>query len=422
MLQVKYFYYPIHIKEYLQNRIKETPELNEDRHLDKMLYILHLLYWSKYQYPTYYPSRGVTINTLILKRTISEPKYYTLLKALVHWKLIVKLSDSYQPDKYSKTYKLHKDIEELQVCKNQHQPRRADSWLNKMMKKFVPIEQPANIEEYQLNIISQLTFSPQLNQYVKDNYPGINLADENSLINVPIPKQLIGLFTLLDNDYYSMRRPFNHSRFYSNIVSLKRPFRPFLMLHGKHLQQLDIKNAQIFLGYFFISEYIQTQSEGTITEAEYPEDVLLFKAFGIAGGFYEYLALQVGWNIEEPEEREKFKKEFFKFVWYAELAWYAKNHKLNIAFRKCFPTVAAIIEEIKKPDHKVFPVQLQDLEAKIMLDIVGKELMKRNILFLTIHDAVLVNNDKDCDTAKQVMEDAFKTEFGIVPTIDKKKF
>jgi hypothetical protein len=56
-----------------------------------------------------------------------------------------------------------------------------------------------------------------------------------------------------------------------------------------------------------------------------------------------------------------------------------------------------------------------------MFDIVYKELMKLNIQFLTIHDAILVNNDKDCNTAMQVIADAFQTEFGIVPAIDVKK-
>ena len=57
-----------------------------------------------------------------------------------------------------------------------------------------------------------------------------------------------------------------------------------------------------------------------------------------------------------------------------------------------------------------------------MLDMVGKELMKRNILFLTIHDAVLVSSDEDCDTTKQLIADAFQTQFGAVPAIDVKKY
>ena len=57
-----------------------------------------------------------------------------------------------------------------------------------------------------------------------------------------------------------------------------------------------------------------------------------------------------------------------------------------------------------------------------MLDIVGKQLMELDIQFLTIHDAVLVNNDMDCNTAKQLIADAFQQEFGIVPTIDVKKY
>jgi hypothetical protein len=54
--------------------------------------------------------------------------------------------------------------------------------------------------------------------------------------------------------------------------------------------------------------------------------------------------------------------------------------------------------------------------------MVDRKLMRQNILFLTIHDAILVNNDKDCDTAKQVIANAFQAEFGIVPAIDIKVY
>src|SRR3954451_23974166 len=104
MLPVKYFYYPIHLKEYIINQIKETPELNEERHLDKLLYILHKLYHSRSQNKEYYNSRGVRLNSRVLKDTTGEPNYNPLLKALVRWNLLEKLSDSYQTDKYSKTY------------------------------------------------------------------------------------------------------------------------------------------------------------------------------------------------------------------------------------------------------------------------------------------------------------------------------
>jgi hypothetical protein len=57
---------------------------------------------------------------------------------------------------------------------------------------------------------------------------------------------------------------------------------------------------------------------------------------------------------------------------------------------------------------------LQDLETKVMLDTIGKALMQMNMAYLHVHYAILVNNDKDCDTVMQVMADAFQAEFGIV--------
>jgi hypothetical protein len=56
----------------------------------------------------------------------------------------------------------------------------------------------------------------------------------------------------------------------------------------------------------------------------------------------------------------------------------------------------------------------------VMLDIAGKRMMQMKISFLTIHDVILVNNEKDCDTLKQVISDAFQGEFGIVPAMKEK--
>ena len=78
------------------------------------------------------------------------------------------------------------------------------------------------------------------------------------------------------------------------------------------------------------------------------------------------------------------------------------------------------ISYVKQPNCNIFVERPQDLEAKVMLDRIGKELMKPNILFLTIHDAVLVNNDEDCNTVQLLLPDAFQTKFGIAPSIKRK--
>jgi hypothetical protein len=58
------------------------------------------------------------------------------------------------------------------------------------------------------------------------------------------------------------------------------------------------------------------------------------------------------------------------------------------------------------------------MEAEIMFDVIGKTLMDRSIKLLTIHDAILVNNDEDCSTVIKIMQDAFITKFSSVPPIE----
>lgn len=422
MTQVKYLYYPLSIKSFITNKLKHSSLFILNKHLDKFLYILHVLYWSSYQYKDYYKSNGVTIHTPTLKEAIAEPYYKELLDALISWKLITPHFSSYKADEFSKTYKLHADIEDLPISRNAHFTKRANSWLAKLIKRHVYIDNPKTIEEYQLNIISKLTFSDGLAEFIKSNYPNVKLEEKSKRINMPSARPLMGLFTIIDKDFYSNRKPNDISRLYSNIVSLMRELRQFLLLEGKHLQQLDVKNAQIFLGYFLICDYLFSLFDETIAEGDLPEDMLLFKELSVSGKFYEYLAGKVRICIKDEDKRDAFKKMFFKYVWYCELAQYSKDHFLNQAFTKYFPTVALLIEEIKQPNHNEFPIRMQNLEAKIMLDIVGKQLMQMNIPFLTVHDAVLVNCTEHRVIAQQVIEDAFITEFGIKPAIGIKEY
>jgi hypothetical protein len=191
-----------------------------------------------------------------------------------------------------------------------------------------------------------------------------------------------------------------------------------LQLDGKHFQVLDVKNAQIFLGYFAISDYIQKTAEGCIKEGEYAEDIRLLKQLSIEGKFYEYLAGKLGWDISTKAERNRFKDVFFTYAWYADLKPYNDNHIVARAFNENFPNVSAIIKEVKKNYASDFPVHLQNMEAEIMLDVIGRTLMDNNIKFLTIHDAVMIKNDEDYTAVMEVMQSAFLEKYGAVPPID----
>lgn len=126
-------------------------------------------------------------------------------------------------------------------------------------------------------------------------------------------------------------------------------------------------------------------------------------------------------TIQEDWGRDAYKKWFFKYVWYARIQSEEKNFLFSV-FESRYPTVAAAINEMKKDNHADFPVQLQDMEANIMLDKIGNILMDKQILFLTIHDCILVNNDEDSEIVKKTIAEVFMKEYGIEPRIAVKKY
>jgi hypothetical protein len=289
--------------------------------------------------------------------------------------------------------------------------------MNKLFVKPVGAEQITGIEAYQMNIIEQLTFDKALCQYINENYPGITISQEDSFeVNI-IPKRLQCVFSIIDKHCRCLRSPTKRSRLHSPVTRMKRELRKYLMLDGKHFQILDVKNAQIFLGYIAISDYIQKTTEGYIMEEEYPEDIRLLKQLSTEGKFYEYLAGKLGWDISTKAERNRFKDVFFTYAWYADLKPYNYNHVVARAFNENFPNVSAIIKELKKNYASDFPVHLQNMEAEIMLDVIGKTLMDNNVKFLTIHDAIMIKSDEDYTAIMEVMHSAFRAKYGAVPPI-----
>lgn len=91
------------------------------------------------------------------------------------------------------------------------------------------------------------------------------------------------------------------------------------------------------------------------------------------------------------------------------------NHGTGYILRTVFPSVFEALIDLKKDDYTRFPILLQNLEAKFVLDNIGKKLMKEGIKFLTIHDSIVVNNTETLQYVEDMMKEEFQKQFGFVP-------
>ena len=100
------------------------------------------------------------------------------------------------------------------------------------------------------------------------------------------------------------------------------------------------------------------------------------------------------------------------------------EYKLAPIFENLFPNVhhfLSIRKNLKdfgtnKMGNEEFVIDLQNLEAQIMLDHVAPILLQNNINFIPIHDGILVTK-RHTEFVRQTIIDVFEKEIQITPPI-----
>ncbi len=112
-------------------------------------------------------------------------------------------------------------------------------------------------------------------------------------------------------------------------------------------------------------------------------ETIAFRDLIDTGRLYETAMEWIGeeWAGKKPKYR------FFSQVLYGPREKH-KHFPLWRAFEARYPTLAAIIAAEKRQDTRVFPVKLQTIEARIMVEGVMTDCATRQIPILGIHDAI----------------------------------
>lgn len=205
-------------------------------------------------------------------------------------------------------------------------------------------------------------------------------------------------------------------RVHHNISSLPKIFRPFLSCCGNCLFEVDISNSQPLLFNILISNYFLRNTSIYNCGINIPyvpqnSDLRKYKEVTEAGKFYEYMMKELG----IIENRDRFKIRMFSKI------FYGKNYNSEEmeGFKKLFPTVYKILCYYKKINYKDLSIELQRVEAEIMINSVLQRLAEKSIFGLTIHDSILTTDD-NIELVKEIIMDEFN-KYYLIPTITVKR-
>lgn len=210
---------------------------------------------------------------------------------------------------------------------------------------------------------------------------------------------------------FNTSRPDEKSRVYNNLTNLKREYRQYILFNGKPLLMTDISNSQVLLSVAAVKkQYRITSGIGILG---LPDDIKHYQQLAESGKFYEYLIDKVTYT----GDRNKFKKDFFKDVFFSKVtkAW---TTPIKDAFIQEFPNIYALINQLKAKDYRDFAVSMQKLEASIMIDTVAKKMVKAGKCILTLHDAIVTDNEEDLLLAEELISDAM-VKYGISPKFNR---
>jgi hypothetical protein len=368
--------------------------------------ISYIIYYAK-NYRDAYHKTGVPIHSETIYNIISKNDKSTIFKNLEKWN-ILKMVRKHEKGDHCQHFKMDERFANdtyfiLQLKDN-------NSAVCNKLKKNEQVKLSDKLLMQQYNIFqNDISLSPGALQWIKDRYQcdyvnelvdnynnnDIDLCEVLSSVKIE-PEDLM-LFAFIVKDFFVPTRPVENTRIYTNLTSLRREYRQFLLLEGKPIFQSDLINSQIVFSIPVIEGRIKEFAGRKLKVL--PEDFELYKQLAQDGKTYETIAEKMG-IVLNCENRTAFKQSFFAGI------FFSKNSKrktaIKKAFEELFPTVANALYSLKQNDYTEFPVKLQKLEASVIIKVLAR-LNKMGIKALSIHDSIVVNSEAALKIAEELI-------------------
>jgi hypothetical protein len=230
----------------------------------------------------------------------------------------------------------------------------------------------------------------------------------------------------------------SYGRVHSPVTNLRRTVRPALRIYGQALMEIDVASAQplilgftigqILTGAWSLDEVRRLGAKGAVTgpfaslpmvglTGTLPTDLRDFIAICEQGRFYQEMAN--AWNLpcDTPRSRNEVKRLVFKAILFGRVRHGRPHWEM---FRSRWPSVACVLEEIKRDDHGTSARCCQRIEARLMIESVAGCMKERHpdVPLQTIHDSALTGPD-GLEIVHNVMEAEWRS-LGLNPMIKPK--
>ena len=189
----------------------------------------------------------------------------------------------------------------------------------------------------------------------------------------------------------------NIGRVYTTFSYTPSELRRYALLDGKPLVCIDVKCSQPFLHASLLPKGEERD--------RYLKSVK-------AGTFYEDIGTAAGLTKCTHSD---LKKKIFGSVFYGKTRPVERD-RLWAAFSKLYPALATRITEKKKANNRDLAVEMQDLEASIVVFMAAAALKAKfpHIRLLTVHDSIYVPAEFVAD-AREALERSFESHMHLVP-------
>lgn len=374
---------------------------NFESHLYKFYYIIdHLLEnrFLNHRYSAFKKvqknsakKKYVPLSSQILKKMIGDAYYADILRILREEE-IIDCDDIYVHNEKSKGYVLMP----LYINSNFHYIQCEPSkTINNFLRKYEK-KRKADYDKM-TPIQNQIRLMLTNIKYDLENAQVSYEVDKNILNIRQINSLRMHLHKLKENDFFFSVDKYT-GRIFHNYDIMRKEYRRFILDEDNNsMIEIDIANSQPF----FLSLLIKSISNSY----QYFSDLVLYENLTLNAKFYQYVF---------DHTSNDFNKEDILIFMYSPLK--KENRLLRNFFQEHFPTLYTLMKTIKLDSYRDLSIDLQKLEAEMMINTVAPILLSRNILFVPIHDSVMISS-KYKDEVMSIIKDEFKKKYNIVPVL-----
>lgn len=220
-------------------------------------------------------------------------------------------------------------------------------------------------------------------------------------------------------------KPCRFGRYHTNISCFHKVLRPFLSIDGQSLVEVDVSACQpLCLAVLLhdirkdiLTSIPQTDEQKQLARtlsifpvccaSEEADDTIRYQKDCESGKFYERMQ-----EICKVDSKLQMKEKLFRDVFF--------GTRMLQGFRRLYPTMARLIDWVKRHDYRHLSHELQRIESSIVIDDACEVMRVQHpdVPILTIHDSILTIPEHT-DLVTGVLRAAFNRR-GVDPQIERK--